>query len=189
VSLEVAVVRFDGVETAVERYAAAMPRSSRGGPPRAQPQWTRDVGFVERHHSGHMLLRGTFAGHYLDVDEGDDVSQKGAGEGAAAGGIVGVLGGPPGIAVGLLLGGIVGSQVGSAKEAEDEPEALAARLRDAVPRGSSAIVLIAPAAEVDEMFAAFGDGEGAAVRRALTDEETTALEASLEAAPRTATGP
>jgi hypothetical protein len=39
------------------------------------------------------------------------------------------------------------------------------------------------------MFAAFGDGEGAAVRRALTDEETTALEASLEAAPRTSTGP
>jgi hypothetical protein len=77
-----------------------------------------DGGFVERHHDGRLLLRGTFAGHYLDVDEEDRVSQKGAGEGAATGGLVGVLLGPPGIAVGLLLGALVGANVGGTHEVE-----------------------------------------------------------------------
>jgi uncharacterized membrane protein len=183
VSLDLAMIPFDGEGTAVKRYAAARDRSSRPGRQLTEAQWTRDVGFVERHHNGRLLLRGTFAGHYLDVDEGDRVSQKGAGEGAATGGLLGVLGGPPGIAVGLLLGAIVGANVGSADEVESEPQALTARLREAIPRGSSAIVMIAPAAEVDEMLSALGEDAQDPVRRTLADGETTALEASLSAAP------
>ena len=177
-----AVVRFDGEGTAVKRYADARDRAGRF----ETPAWTRDVGFVERHHSGRLLLRGTFGGHYLDVDENDDVSQKGAGEGAASGGLIGVLLGPPGIAVGLLAGGLVGAHIGGEKEAEAEPEALATRLREAVPRSSSAIVMIAPAAEVDELLGALGDGAQDIARQTLTDEQTAALEASLGEAPRTA---
>ena len=182
-SLDLAMIRFDGEGTAVKRYAAARDRSSRRGREITEAQWTRDVGFVERHHSGRLLLRGTFAGHYLDVDEDDRVSQKGAGEGAATGGLVGVLGGPPGIAVGLLLGAIVGANVGSPEEVEAEPQALTERLREGVPRGSSAIVMVAPAAEVDEMLSALGDDAQDLVRRTLADRETAALEASLGAAP------
>ena len=182
-SLDLAMISFDGEGTAVKRYAVARDRSSMPGREVTEARWTRDVGFVERHHNGRILLRGTFAGHYLDVDEGDRVSQKGAGGGAATGGLVGVLGGPPGIAVGLLLGAIVGANVGRADEVEAEPQALAERLREGVPRGSSAIVMIAPAAEVDEMLSALGDDAQNLVRRALADDETAALEASLGAAP------
>jgi uncharacterized membrane protein len=149
------------------------------------PRWTRDVGFVERHHNGHLLVRGTFAGHYVDVDESDDVSERGGREGAATGGLVGVLLGPPGIAVGLLLGAIVGSQVGGPKEPEDEPEALIARLRDAIPRSSSAIVTVAPAPVVDELLEALGDHAKDVVRRPLAGDESAALEASLSTAPHT----
>jgi uncharacterized membrane protein len=183
VSLDLAIISFDGEGTAVKRYAAARDRSSTAGREITDAQWTRDVGLVERHHNGRLLLRGTFAGHYLDVDEGDRVSQKNAGEGGATGGLVGVLGGPPGIAVGLLLGAIVGANVGRPDEVEAEPQALTERLREGVRRGSSAIVMVAPAAEVDEMLAALGEDAQDLVRRTLADDETAALEASLSAAP------
>jgi uncharacterized membrane protein len=184
VSLDLAVVRFGGEATAVERYAAARDRVTSRFSRSELPQWVREVGFVERHHNGRLLIRGTFAGHYVDVDESDDVSQKGAARGAASGGILGVLLGPPGIAVGLLAGALVGSHLGGSREVEDEPQALAAALREAIPPSSSAIVAIAPAPEVDELLAAMGEGATDVVRRTLTDDEVTALEASLRAAPR-----
>jgi len=176
VGLDLAVARFDGEGTAVNRYAAAKERS--GDAP-----WTRRVGFVERHHGGRLLLRGIFAGHYLDVDETDHVSQTAAGEGALAGGLVGVLGGPPGIAVGLMLGAVIGSQAGRASEIEAEPEAIADQLRAAVPRSSSAVVMIASPPEVDEMLAAVGEGAQSVVRRTLSAEEASALASSLGADP------
>jgi uncharacterized membrane protein len=183
VGLEAVVIRFHGENAAVLRYSDARDGLGRLVPQEELPQWTRDVGFVERHHSGHMLIRGTFAGHYLDVDEGDRVSEQGGREGAAAGGLIGVLGGPPGIAVGLLIGAITGAELGHPREIEPEPAALAEQLREAVPESSSAIVMIAPAAEVDALLSALGSGAGDVARRALSDEEVAALERSLEAAP------
>ncbi len=183
-TLEMAVVRYDKETEAVERYArardAASPRGSGEG-----PQWTRDVGFVERHHNGRLLLRGTFAGHYLDVDEGDRVSQAHAGEGAATGGLVGVLGGPPGIAVGLLLGGLIGAHTGSPDEVEAEPDAFAERVREAVPRSSSAVVMIAAPDEVEALVSALGGEAAEVIRRPLSDDEAAAVEQALRSAPRT----
>jgi uncharacterized membrane protein len=177
VSLDVAVAQFDGEGTAVRRYAAAREV------PGADPPWTNKVGFVEHHRHGHLLLRGTFAGHYLDVDESDHVSQKGAGEGAITGGLVGVLLGPAGIAVGLTLGALVGSQAGKPSDVEAEPEALAEQLRAAVPRSSSAIVLISDPPDVDEMVAALDAGAQGITRQTLSMEQEAALEASLSSAP------
>jgi uncharacterized membrane protein len=137
------------------------------------------VGLVEHHHGGRLLLRGMFAGHYLDVDESDHVSQRGAGEGAVVGGLVGVLAGPAGIAVGLLVGGVVGSQEGAPSDVESEPQELTERLRQAIPRSSSAIVLFASETEVDEMLTALGEGAGERLRQPLTDEQSTALEGAL----------
>jgi uncharacterized membrane protein len=182
-SLDAVLVRFDGEGTAVLRYADARDRLDRPRPRQAQPQWTRDVGFVERRHNGRLRLRGTFVGHYLDVDESDQVSEVGLREGAAAVGLIGVLGGPPGIAVGLLLGGLIGAQVGHPREVEAEPEAVAALLREAVPPSSSAIVMVSSAAEIDELLAALGSSVADVVRRTLPDGDVAALEASLEQAP------
>jgi uncharacterized membrane protein len=185
-NLDAVLVRFDGEGTAVLSYADARDRLGRPRPREAQPPWTRDVGFVERRHNGRLRLRGTFVGHYLDVDESDAVSEAGLREGAAAAGLIGVLGGPPGIAVGLVLGGLIGARIGHPREVEDEPDALAAVLRDAVPRSSSAIVMIASAAEVDELLGALGSSVADVVRRTLSDEDVAALEASLEQTPPSA---
>jgi uncharacterized membrane protein len=180
VSLDLAVVQFDGEGTAVGRYADAKDQFAAAEERRdgAAP-WMEKVGFVERHHNGRLLVRGLFAGHYLDVDESDHVSQTGAGEGAAGGALVGVLLGPPGIALGFVIGGIVGAETGTPTEHEPEPEALAEQLRAAVPPSSSAVVLIADSADVDEMVAALGEGARGVVRRTLSAEQTAALEASL----------
>lgn len=181
-SLELAVVRFDGENTAVESYTRArdtVPYRASA----ARPAWTHDVGFVERHKDGRLLLRGTFAGHYLDVDEGDALSQRGGGEGAATGGLIGVLAGPPGIAVGLVVGAIAGSHLAKPDEVEAEPELVATRIRDAVPPSASALVMIAPSAEVDELMSAIGDEAAGTTRRPLSDGEAEAIEASLDGAP------
>jgi len=177
VNLDFALARFDGEGSAVERFAAARDRSDAGAP------WAREVGFVEHHHGGRLLLRGTFAGHYVDVDESDHVSQGGAAKGTVAGGLIGALLGPPGIALGIMIGGVAGAQVGKHSDTEAEPRMLAEQLREIVPRSSSAIVLIAAAEDVDEMLAAIGEDARDITRRTLTAEEAASLEASLEQTP------
>jgi uncharacterized membrane protein len=180
--LDLAGVRFPGVDSAYEAFTAA--RASAGNAP-----WIQHVGFVERHNDGHMVLRGTFAGHYVDVDEALHLSEPGGGEGATVGGLIGVLGGPPGIAVGLVLGGLVGSLLGKPTETDAEPHELVEELRAALPRPSSAIVMIGPSRDVDEMLAAIGDGGGEVIRQTLTVEQAAALEASLADAPAGSLGP
>ncbi len=177
-SVDFAVVQFDGEGTAVKRYADAKDRA------RSDAPWTQKVGFVEHHHNGRLLLRGLFAGHYLDVDESDHVSQRGGAEGAVAGGLVGVLLGPPGIALGFVVGGIAGAKGAAVSDSELEPQDLADQLRVVVPKSSSAIVLIAPPEDVDEMLSGLGaSGEGV-TRQTLDSEQTAQLEASLgEASP------
>jgi uncharacterized membrane protein len=176
VSLDLAIARYDGEGHAVEVYAAA-----KAAAPTAR--WCSEVGFVEHHRNGRLLLRGTFAGHYLDVDESDRISEAGAGAGAVAGGLVGALLGPAGIAVGLVVGGALGARVSTGSKGEDEPEALAERLRAAVPPSSSALVLIAQDAEVTDMLTAVGESAESVIRQTLSDEQAAALQASLSDAP------
>ena len=182
-ALDFALESFDGVNSASEAYAAARDRS-RGA------AWTSEVGFVEHHSNGHLVLRGTFAGHYVDDDEALHVSEHGTEEGAGLGFVIGaLLAGPLGIAVGTVLGGTIGSQAGQPSETDAEPGALVEQLRAAVPRSGSAIVLVADATDVDEMVAAIGGTGAQLVRRTLTPEEIAALQASLSATPAASPGP
>jgi uncharacterized membrane protein len=181
--LDFALVRFHGEGTATEAFVAGRERSG------YDARWAQEIGFVEHHHNGHLVLRGTFAGHYIDVDEALHVSERGAGEGFLGGAAVGLLLGPPGIAVGMALGAILGSQVGPRSETDPEPQLLADQLRTAVPRSDSAIVLIGPSADVDAMLAALADSAGEVSRHTYTDEQAAAVEASLGGAPAASAGP
>jgi uncharacterized membrane protein len=176
-------VRFQGGGSATETFVAARDRSGGDAP------WTRQVGLVEHHHNGHLVLRGTFAGHYVDVDEALHVSERGAGEGFAGGAVIGVLLGPPGLAVGMTVGALVGSQLGEPSETDPEPQLLVDQLRTAVPRSGSAIVVIASAHDVDEMLTAIGDSGGQVIRQTLTTDQSAALQASLSETPAAARRP
>ena len=182
--LDLAMVSFTGVNAAVDAFVAARDRAG------AAARWASEVGFVEHHESGHLVLRGTFAGHYVDVDEALHFSERGTAEGAVLGAVIGtILAGPLGLAVGTAAGGTIGSQVGKPSETDPEPGALSDRLRAAVPPSGSAVVLIADAADVDEMLAAFGQTSGQVVRKALSPDEAAAVQAALSASPAASPGP
>jgi uncharacterized membrane protein len=178
--LDVALVSFPTQHGAVSAFSA----SSDDAP------WKQEVAFVERHHNGRVAVRGTFAGHYVDIDESDHTSEPGALEGALTGTVVGAIFGLglPGAAFGFVLGGAVGAVVGKPTEAETEPQMLVDELRAAVPKGGSAVVLLAAPQHVDALLAGL-DTEGAVTRRALSDEQVAALEKELKAAPMASSGP
>jgi hypothetical protein len=66
------------------------------------------LAFVEHHRHDRIVVRGTFAGRYVDLDEQGDMIGKRTAEGALTGAVVGILFGPPGLAVGLVAGGTAG---------------------------------------------------------------------------------
>jgi uncharacterized membrane protein len=181
--LEIVLLSYEGINSAAKAFADASERAS------ASASWPRQVGFVEHHHNGHLVLRGTFAGRYVDVDEALHVSEHGAAEGGAIGAAIGILLGPPGIAVGLASGIEIGSQRGRTTDADPEPQPLTDRLRAEVPRSASAIVLIADAQDVDELLGSVDQSRARVIRTALTADAVAALEASLSAWPMASAGP
>jgi hypothetical protein len=180
--LEIAMLSFHGVTSATTAFAAARERA------RADASWPKQVGIVEHHHDGHLVLRGTFAGHYVDLDEALHVSQRGAAEGWAIGAL-GALLGPPGFAVGTVTGLVIGSQLGKPSEVDPEVEPLSNELRAAVPRSGSAVVLIAGTSDVEELVSATAELGAHVTRRAITAEEAVAVEASLAGSPTASPGP
>ena len=90
---ELAVLTFDHIEGAERAYADARGRAN-------DAPWLREVVFVECHRHGRIVVRGTFAGHYLDVDDVADAIGQDTVVGAAAGALVGLAFGPPGFARG-----------------------------------------------------------------------------------------
>jgi hypothetical protein len=61
-TLDIAVVTFDGVVGAERAFADV--RDGAGSDP-----WLQKVAFVEHHHHNRVVVHGTFAGRYLDVEE------------------------------------------------------------------------------------------------------------------------
>ena len=184
VSLDLALITFKGEPAAASAFGTLRDRVGRTAP------WTSEVAIVEHYGSGRMSVRGTFAGHYVDVEETDHVSLPGAGEGALTGAVVGVIFGPPGLAAGMVTGGIIGAEAGRPTEVEAEPELLINELRAAVPKDHSAIALLAEPAHVDDMLSALGDSSDATVvRRPLSAEQASALIAAVAADPPASPGP
>ncbi|HLY49463.1 MAG TPA: DUF1269 domain-containing protein [Solirubrobacteraceae bacterium] len=177
--MDVALITFEGVDTAAEAFADA-----RENDEAARRRWPDHVGLVEHHADGHLVLRGTFAGRYVDVDEAAHTSEEGAAKGWGKGALAGFLLTPAGFAVGSVLGAVIGSQEGEATDTEREPTLVADRLRTAVPLSSSAVVLAGEPEVIDEMLSAFAPDPTRVTRRRLTDEESAELEVALSDAPR-----
>jgi uncharacterized membrane protein len=179
--LDVALVGFPTQHGAVSAFSA----SSENAP------WRQEVAFVERHHNGRVSVRGTFAGHYVDVEESDHTSEAGTLEGALTGTLVGAIFGLglPGAAFGFVVGGAVGAVVGKPTEVESEPATLLDELRGAVPTGGSAVVLLAAPEHVDAMLAALADSGGEVTRRTLDADQSSRLERELKATPTASPGP
>jgi uncharacterized membrane protein len=149
--------------------------------------WAREVSFVEHHRHDRMVVRGTFAGHYVDADDEAFIGPRTA-EGAAAGAAVSLLFGPLGLAVGFVGGGTAGS-VSEEHAGPRLRSALFDELRAEVPQGSSAVVLMAPSREVDAMAAALPGQGGRLVRHRLTAEGADLLRDAVAGSPSAAPRP
>ena len=129
------------------------------------------------------MVRGTFAGRYVDVDEEGDVIGERTAEGALTGAVVGAFFGPAGLAVGLVAGGTAGGldEAGRVPRLHD---AFFDDVRAEVPEKSSAVLLLASPEHVDAMVAAFESHGGRLVRHHLSPEEARALEGAVAGRPR-----
>jgi uncharacterized membrane protein len=178
VSLDLALVVFDHTEGAERAYADVLDAS--GDAP-----WAHEIAFVEHHRHDRIVVRGTFAGRYVDIDDEGDVIGKRTAEGALTGAVAGVFFGPPGLAVGL----VGGATVGGLEEAEHAPvlhDTFVDEVRAEVPEKSSAVLLLASPDHVDAMAAAFEGHGGRLVRRSLSPEAARALEAAVAGSPSAA---
>lgn len=175
---EIAILTFPHTEGAERAYSDVAPRA--GG-----AAWTREVVFVESHSRGRLAVRGTFAGRYLEVDDVGDAISKQTAEGALAGGVIGLALGPLGIALGLVAGGMLGGEV-HAEEVAPPTGQLFDEIRTALPGGHSALLAYAPAADIDEMIAAFGDRPERVERHTPSSAEEQALLAAVRDAPTAA---
>ena len=177
---ELAVLTFDHIEGAERAYADARGRAN-------DAAWLREVVFVECHRHGRIVVRGTFAGHYLDVDDVADAIGHDTAVGAVAGAVVGLAFGPPGFAVDLVAGGIGGGVHESAVHTPEESGALFDEIRHDIPEGSSGIVALVSADDSAALIEALHERAVRLTHHRLSDAEAAALQAAVVQAPPAAT--
>ena len=68
-SLDLALMTFEHLEGAERAYTQVRDRAA--GEP-----WLKEIAFVEHHGHDRLLVRGTVAEHYLDVDDHGDAIGK-----------------------------------------------------------------------------------------------------------------
>ena len=174
-SLDLALMVFEHIPAAEHAYADVLD-GSRDAP------WVHEIAFVEHHRHDRIVVRGTFAGRYVDVDDQGDVIGKRTAEGALTGAVVGLFFGPMGLAVGI----VGGASAGGLSEARHVPhlhDAFIDELRAEIPEKSSALLLLAAPEHVDAMVAALEGRGGRLVRHHLSPEEAKALEAAVAGRP------
>ena len=173
--LDLALIVFAHTEGAERAYSNAPGQA--GGVP-----WAQEVAFVEHHRHDRIVVRGEFAGRYVDADDQQDFIGRKTVEGALTGAVAGAVFGPPGFAAGMVGGGVAGS-VSEAGSGARLRSAFFDEVRSDVPEGSSAVVLLAAPEHVDAMVAALEGHGGRLVRRRLTAEAAQDLEAAVAGDP------
>jgi uncharacterized membrane protein len=173
-SVDLAVAVFPHTEGAERAYAQVSTTH-------AETPWAKEIAFVEHHRHDRVVVRGTFAGRYVDEQDETDLINPLTAGGAATGAVVGAIFGPLGLAIGVVGGGIAGGEAGvTVPQLHD---AFFDEVRADVPEGSSAVILLAAPEHVDAMVAAF-EGHGAQVtRRSLTPEAARALQTAVAGRP------
>lgn len=179
--LDFALMVFDHPEGAERAYSRA-PGAVRG------VAWTREIAFVEHHRRNRIIVRGTFAGRYVDADDEQEFIGSRTAEGAVAGGTVGLLFGPAGLAVGLVGGGMAGG-VAQERSAPHLRSAFFDAVRQDVPEGSSAVVMLASPEHVDAMVSALEGQGGRLTRHHLSAPDAAALQEAVAGDPKAAAPP
>ena len=178
-TLFVGVARFSGTHGAERAFADAHDHD-----PAAD--WMADATFVEVHRDGRIVVRGSVAGHYVDLDAEGDVIGPDTGKGAVAGAVMGFLLGPSAFAVGLVGGATVGGVIEASHLPQLEGPAFDA-IRERLPEGSSAVVVISTAARVHAMSEALAGAAETFDGYRLAPAAEAELRSALATAPPSTT--
>jgi hypothetical protein len=176
--LHVGVARLSGIDGAERAFADA-------GDRKPGAAWIGDAAFVEVHRDGRIVVRGSVAGHYVDLDGQGDVIGRDTGIGAVVGAAVGFLLGPPAFAVGLVGGATVGGVVEASHIPKPEGPAFDA-IREQVPNGASAVVVMSDAERAQAMTEALAIAAESSDHYRLTPAAEAELRSALAEAPPSA---
>jgi hypothetical protein len=178
-TLYVGVAKFSGIDGAERAFADAHDRD-----PAAD--WMADAAFVGVARDGRIVVRGSVAGQYVDLDGEGDVIGPDTGKGAVAGAVIGFLLGPSAFAVGLVGGATVGGVIEASHLPRLEGPAFDA-IRERVPTGSSAVVVISTAERVHAMSEALAGAAETFDGYRLGPAADAELRSALAAAPPSTT--
>lgn len=173
-----AFVVFEHTGGAEQAYSRA-PRSVDG------VAWADQIAFVEHHRRNRIVVRGVFAGRYVDADDESEFIGGKTAEGVVVGGAVGLLFGPAGLAVGLVAGGLAGG-VAQERGSPHLRSAFFDEVRREVPEGSSAVIMMASPDHIDAMVSALEGHGGRLVRHHLSADDAKALTDAVAGDPTAA---
>jgi uncharacterized membrane protein len=174
-ALDLTLMIFGHIEGAERAYADVLDASS-------DAPWVHEMAFVEHHRHDRIVVRGTFAGRYVDLDEQGDVIGKRTAEGALTGAVAGIFFGPMGLAVGIVAGGTAGG-LSESKHVPRLHDTFIDEVRAEVPEKASALLLLASPEHADAMVAAFEGRGGRLVRHHLSADAAQTLEAAVAGRP------
>jgi uncharacterized membrane protein len=164
-SLELVVLRFAEPEGASNALLAL----------RSEPQirrgWLEEAAVVRRHGSGRVSIRGTYAGYDSGGIGEADATKAGIAVGAIGGGLIGLLGGPLGILIGAIGGGSLGGLFGRTRGRDPSEWAVFEKIKTQLPKGASALMLLAETQTVDDVIASFAIAGAELTRQPLAWEE------------------
>lgn len=160
-SVEMEAVVFDGTHSAEKELSDL--RTSRSD------AWLTEVAVLERHPGGRFSMKAT------SPDYGDE---EHVGAGLAVGGgtglLLGLIAGPLGLIFWGTMGAITGGAIGaSGKKGPFDP--LVGEIKDALPLGSSALILVAETATAHQFADAAGEHGKRVIEQDLTDDQVAQL--------------
>jgi uncharacterized membrane protein len=173
--MDVGVVPFEHTAAADHAFADARDRDPGAA-------WLNEVAFVEVHRRGRLVVRGSVAGRYLDIDDEGDLIGRDTAVGTIAGAAVGFALGPLGFAVGVVAGGSVGGAIEASHVPRLDGPAVAA-IRERMPERSSAIVLFSDPARVEAMLVALERPGGRSARYRLAPAAEAELREAIAEMP------
>ena len=181
VGLDLALMVFEHTEGAEQAYSRA-PREVDG------VAWAQEVAFVEHHGRDRIVVRGTFAGHYVDADDEQDFVGRRVAEGAVDGRYGRAAARSAGARGRICRGRDRRAAWPASTSVRSFAASCSTRCARRFPEESSAVILLAPAEHVDAMVAALEPLGGRLVRHHLTPEATQALQAAVAESPSVARG-
>jgi uncharacterized membrane protein len=168
--MEIGILKFEGTHEAEDALKEVFDAEADRRP------WLHEVGVVSRPLLGRLTIRASYPESREAYREGD-IARRAGGYGAYTGYLLGALAGP----LRQAFFSVAASEAAEERVSEVEKKLFHIdQLKELLPRGSSAVILIAEPPIVDEMVEAFASYAPTVIRRDVAEELRGRLRALRE---------